>query len=51
MSTHVISVQANKSIANVKLQSGGRSQNYMPPAAKSAIEQAQKAKQSSGAKP
>jgi hypothetical protein len=40
----VISAQANVSAAKVKPRSGGRSQNYMPPA-KHAVEQAQKAQQ------
>lgn len=44
MSAHVISVEANVRAANVKPRSGGRSQNYMPPEAKHAIEQAQKNK-------
>jgi hypothetical protein len=41
----VISEQANVSAANVKPRSGGWSQNYMPPEAKHAVEQAQKAQQ------
>lgn len=42
---HVISAKANKSAANVKPRSGRRSQNYMPPEAKHAVDQAQKAQQ------
>jgi hypothetical protein len=38
----VISEQANVSVANVKPRSGGWSQNYMPPVAMHAVEQAQK---------
>ncbi|MCX7165568.1 MAG: hypothetical protein NTV11_04740 [Rhodocyclales bacterium] len=38
---HGISAQANKSEANVKPRSGGRSQNYMPPEAAAALKQAQ----------
>jgi hypothetical protein len=41
----VISAQANVCAAKVKPRSGGRSQNYMPPEAKHAVEQAQKAQQ------
>lgn len=40
---HVISVQPNIGDADVKPRSGGRSQNYMPPEAAHAVEQAQKA--------
>ena len=44
MSRHVVSVQANVSEANVKgAYASGRSQNYMPPDAAHAVEQAQKA--------
>jgi hypothetical protein len=42
MSAHVISAQANVSVANVKPRSGGRRQNYMPPEARRALDQAQK---------
>ena len=44
MSAHVISAEANVSDANVKRS--GRSQNYMPPEAGHAVEQAQKAQRS-----
>jgi hypothetical protein len=40
---HVIPAQANFGIAEVKPRSGGRSQNYMPPEAAQALEQAAKA--------
>lgn len=40
---HVVPAQANVSEAHVKPRSGGRSQNYMPPEAAHALEQAQKA--------
>lgn len=43
MGEHVIPVQANVSVANVKRS--GQSQNYMPPEAASAIAQAKKAEQ------
>lgn len=44
MKRHVISVEANVSAANVKrADASGRSQNYMPPDAAHAVEQAQKA--------
>ena len=43
MMRHVISAQANIGAADVKPRSGGRSQNYMPPEAAHALEQAQKA--------
>jgi len=39
------SAQANIGTADVKPRSGGRSQNYMPPEAASALEQAAKAQQ------
>jgi hypothetical protein len=39
---HVISAQAHMHAVHVKPRSGGRSQNYMPPEAASAIEQAQR---------
>jgi hypothetical protein len=39
---HVISAQAHVSAANVKPHRGGRSQNYMPPEAKHAVDQAGK---------
>ena len=42
---HVISAQAHLRAAHVKPHSGGRSQNYMPPEAAHAVEQAQKAQQ------
>ncbi len=42
MSAQVISAQANVSVANVKSRRDGRSQNYMPPEAKHAVDQAQK---------
>ena len=42
---HVISAKAHMRAAHVKPRSGGRSQNYMPPEAADAIEQAQKAQQ------
>lgn len=40
---HVISAPANLGAAKVKPRSGGRSQNYMPPEAQHALDQAQKA--------
>ncbi len=43
MMRHGISVQAHIGVADVKPRSGGRSQNYMPPEAAHAVEQAQKA--------
>ena len=43
MSSHVISAEANVLAANVKPQSGGHSQNYMPPEAKDALDKAAKA--------
>jgi hypothetical protein len=43
MSSHVISVEANMSVAHVKPRSGGSSQNYMPPEAKDALDKAAKA--------
>lgn len=48
-STHVISAQADMRVAHVKQRSGGRSQNYMPPEAKQAVEQAQKAQERAAA--
>jgi len=46
MRGHIVSAQANVSAANVKAaQAAGRSQNYMPPEAAHAIEQAQKAQE------
>ncbi|MFZ5510969.1 MAG: hypothetical protein ACOZCP_13040 [Pseudomonadota bacterium] len=42
----VVSAQANLRAAQVKPRSGGRSQNYMPPEAAHAVEQAHKAAQS-----
>jgi len=45
MKRHVISVQANIGVADVKPRSGGRNQNYMPPEAAHALEQAAKAQQ------
>ena len=45
MSSHVISAEANVRAANVKPQSGGHSQNYMPPEAKDALDKAAKAKE------
>ena len=42
-SRHVISAQAKLRIAQVKPRSGGRSQNYMPPEAQHAVDQAHKA--------
>ncbi len=50
MCAHEISVQANMRAAHVKPRSGGRSQNYMPPEAKAAIEQAQKSAATAPAK-
>jgi hypothetical protein len=44
MKRHVISVKANLRM-QVKPRSGGRSQNYMPPEAAHALEQAAKAQQ------
>jgi hypothetical protein len=41
MSGQVISAQANVRLANVKPRSGGRSQNYMPPKTKHAVDSAQ----------
>jgi hypothetical protein len=41
-SGHAISAQANVSAANVKSRSDGRRQNYMPPEAQHAVDQAQK---------
>lgn len=38
--SHVISVQADMCGAHVKPRSGGRSQNYMPPEAKEALDRA-----------
>jgi hypothetical protein len=44
MSRHVVSVKADVSEANVKrAAASGRSQNYMPPEAAHAVEQADKA--------
>ncbi|MGE5339458.1 MAG: hypothetical protein ACM3PU_16635 [Gemmatimonadota bacterium] len=44
MKRDVISVEADVSAANVKrVSTSGRSQNYMPPDAAHAVEQAQKA--------
>lgn len=43
MKRHVISVQANLGHAKVKPRSGGRNQNYMPPEAKHAVDEAHKA--------
>jgi hypothetical protein len=40
---HVISAQANLGGAKVKPRSGGRSQNYMPPEAQHAVDEAHKA--------
>jgi len=48
---HAISAQANKSAANVKPRSGGRSQNYMPPEAAAAPKQAQQNQGAADAKP
>ncbi|MFN3593083.1 MAG: hypothetical protein ACK4TK_00175 [Thiobacillaceae bacterium] len=45
MRRHVVSAQANIGAADVKARSDGRSQNYMPPEAAHAIEQAQKDEQ------
>ena len=42
---HVASAKAHMRTAHVKPRSGGRSQNYMPPEAAHALEQAQKAQQ------
>jgi cytochrome c-type biogenesis protein CcmE len=44
-STHIVSAEANVRAANVKPQSGGHSQNYMPPEAKDALDKAAKAKE------
>jgi hypothetical protein len=41
-SRHVISAQANLRAAKVKSRSDGRSQNYMPPEAQHAVDQAQR---------
>jgi len=40
---HVISAQANVSVANVKSRSDGRSQNHLPPEAEHAVKEGQKA--------
>lgn len=41
---HVISVQANLCVTQVKPHCGGRSQNYMPPEAADAIKKAETGK-------
>jgi hypothetical protein len=43
MRRHIVSVQANIGVADVKPRSGGRSQNAVPPEAAHALEQAAKA--------
>jgi hypothetical protein len=43
MMRHMVSAQANIGAADVKPRSGGRSQDYMPPEAAQALEQAAKA--------
>lgn len=47
--SHVISVQADMCCAHVKPRSGGRSQNYMTPEAKDALDKAQKAQEAADA--
>lgn len=42
---HVISVQADMCAVHVKPRSGGRSQNYMAPEAKDALDKARKAQE------
>lgn len=42
---HVISVQADMCAVHVKPRSGGRSQNYMAPEAKDALDKAQQAQE------
>ena len=50
-SWHVISAQANMRVAHVKPQSGGRSQNYMPPEAADALKKAATAKSAAASSP
>lgn len=45
MNPHAVSAQADMSAVNVKPQRGGRSQNYMPPAAEHAVQEDHKARQ------
>ncbi|MBI5918658.1 MAG: hypothetical protein HY849_04715 [Nitrosomonadales bacterium] len=47
--SQVISVQADMRVAHVKPRSGGRSQNYMPPEAKDALDKAQKTQSAASA--
>jgi len=47
-SGQISSAQADMSAANVKPQSGGRSQNYQAPEVKQSLDQAQKDKNAAG---